>query len=327
MPPGDVVTSPGMRRVAPVLALLAISALPAPAATLLLPPGAGARERAVGEAARRALGGTAGAVIALDPRDGRLLAVLSPTYGVRHAYPPCSVFKVVVGLAGLAEGVIEPHTALECDGGCWAWPGHGAITLRRALAVSCNPFFQQVGRRLGWSAIRRYAGELGLGDRTGSGLRGEARGVLPRSVAPSRVGITSSHARGIRMSALQVATLLAATINGGVVYEPQLVAKDAHRPRVRRRLALPTRELVGGYYSAVAAGSAFGAFHPEPVVGGKTGTCSGVGWLASFAPVDAPEIVIVVFVRRGNGRRASAIAGRIYGELYPGGAAGLAALE
>lgn len=316
-----------MRRVAPVLALLATAALPSPAATLLLPPGAGARERAVGEAARRALGGTAGAVIALDPRDGRLLAVLSPTYGVRHAYPPCSVFKVVVGLAGLAEGAIDSHTTLECDGGCWAWPGHGPIDLRRALAVSCNPFFQQVGRRLGWSAIRRYAERLGLGATTGSGLRGEARGVLPRTVAPSRVGITSSHARGIRMTALQVATMLAATVNGGTVYEPRLSAPDAHRPQVRRHLDLPMEELRGGFYSAVAAGSAFGAFHPEPVVGGKTGTCSGVGWLASFAPVDAPEIVIVVFVRRGNGRRASAIAGRIYGELFAGTSAGLAAME
>jgi cell division protein FtsI/penicillin-binding protein 2 len=306
-----------MRRAATALLLLSSLAPAAPAATLRLPDGADARDRAVGEAARRALGRTAGAVIALDPRDGRLLAVVNPVYGVHHAYPPCSVFKVVVGLAGLAEGVVEPDTPLECDGGCWAWPGHGAVTLRRALAVSCNPYFQQVGRRLGWSAIRRYALELGLGARTGSGLQAEAPGVLPRSVVPSRVGITSSHARGIRMTPLQVATMLAATINGGIVYEPRLAARADHTPVVRRRLELPMHELVGGYYSAVAAGSAFAAFHPEPVVGGKTGTCSGVGWLASFAPVDDPEIVIVVFVRRGNGRRASTIAGKIYAELYP----------
>jgi cell division protein FtsI/penicillin-binding protein 2 len=305
-----------MRRLALLLGLLASAAATAPAETLLLPPGAGPRERAVGDSARRALGRTPGAVVALDPRDGRLLAVLSPTYGVRHAYPPCSVFKVVVSLAGLAEGAIEPHTALECDGGCWTWPGHGAIDLQRALAVSCNPFFQQVGRRLGWSTLRGYAERLGLGAPTGSGLGGEAAGVLPRSVSRQRLGITSSHARGIRMTALQVATLLAATVNGGVVFEPRLSAADAHVPRVRRRLKLPMGELLGGYYSAVSAGSAHGAFHPEPVVGGKTGTCSGVGWLASFAPVDAPEIVIVVFVRRGNGRRASAIAGEIYAELF-----------
>jgi penicillin-binding protein 2 len=306
-----------MRRFALVLGLMAGAVPPLPAETLLLPPDAGARERSVGEAARRAMRRTAGAVVALDPRDGRLLAVYSPTYGVRHAYPPCSVFKVVVGLAGLQEGVITPSTTFECDGGCWAWPGHGAIDLRRALAVSCNPFFQQVGSRLGWSRIRDYAERLGLGTPTGSGLAGETAGVLPRSVPVARVPITSSHARGIRMTALQVATMLAATINGGKVFEPRLSA-GGPSAAIRRRLDLPMGELLGGYYSAVAAGSAHGAFHPEPVVGGKTGTCSGVGWLASFAPVDAPEIVIVVFVRRGNGRRASAVAGEIYANLYPG---------
>jgi len=315
-----------MLRLALTIGLVAGMAVPAPAETLLLPPDAGARERSIGEAARRAMGRTAGSVVALDPRDGRLLAVYSPTYGVRHAYPPCSVFKVVVGLAGLAEGVITPSTTFECDGGCWAWPGHGAIDLRRALAVSCNPFFQQVGRRLGWRAIRDYAERFGLGTPTGSGLPGEAAGVLPRSVPAERVPITSSHARGIRMTALQVAAMLAATVNGGVLYEPRLSAAT-DPPRIRRRLELPMGELLGGYYSAVAAGSAHGAFHPEPVVGGKTGTCSGVGWLASFAPVDAPEIVIVVFVRRGNGRRASAIAGAIYAELYPGVTPALSSAE
>lgn len=316
-----------MHRLALLVGLLGAAAASLPASTLLLPPGAGARERAVGEAARRALGRTAGAVVALDPRDGRLLAVLEPTYGVRHAYPPCSVFKIVVGLAGLEEGVITPETTLECDGGCWSWPGHGPIDLRRALAVSCNPYFQQVGRRLGWTTLRDYAERLGLGATTGSGISGEAAGVLPRQVAAQRVPITSSHARGIRMTALQVATMLAATINGGLVFEPRLSAEGSHEPRIRRRLDLPMDELLGGYYSAVSAGSAHGAFHPEPVVGGKTGTCSGVGWLASFAPVDAPEIVIVVFVRRGNGRRASAIAGAIYAELYPGATPGFSSLE
>ena len=68
--------------------------------------------------------------------------------------------------------------------------------------------------------------------------------------------------------------------------------------------------------SAVNEGSAGSAFDPNVVVAGKTGSCSQVGWFASYAPADRPELVVVVFVRRGNGHAASSVAGRIYQELY-----------
>ena len=65
---------------------------------------------AVGEACRRGLGTLNGSVVAMDPRTGRVIAVVNPAQGVELAYQPCSVFKIVVGLAGLTEGVITPHT-------------------------------------------------------------------------------------------------------------------------------------------------------------------------------------------------------------------------
>jgi cell division protein FtsI/penicillin-binding protein 2 len=68
----------------------------------------------------------------------------------------------------------------------------------------------------------------------------------------------------------------------------------------------------------VNEGSAASAFDPDIVVAGKTGSCSQLGWFASYAPADRPELVIVVFMRRGNGHRASAVAGRIYQDLYKG---------
>jgi penicillin-binding protein 2 len=74
--------------------------------------------------------------------------------------------------------------------------------------------------------------------------------------------------------------------------------------------------LADGFISAVNEGSASSAFDPDVVVAGKTGSCSQLGWFASYAPADHPEVVIVVFVRRGNGHLASAIAGRIYQQLY-----------
>jgi cell division protein FtsI/penicillin-binding protein 2 len=294
---------------------------PAPASSLpalILPPEPSEHDRLVGEACQRALGHTAGGVVALDPRTGRVLAIVNPTYGLLNAYQPCSVFKIVVAVAGLTEGVITPDTTFTCSKGCWMWPGHGPIDLRRALAVSCNPYFERVGEKLGYEKIQHYAQLLGLGAATGINLAGEAQGKLPSSVRVQDVGHLSSHAAGIATSALQLAVLLSATVNGGVVYQPQVGAAAGFEPKERWRLPAGTvfKGLSDGFLSAVNEGSATNAFDPDVLVAGKTGSCSRVGWFASYAPADQPEIVVVVFLRWGNGHEASTVAGRIYQEVF-----------
>src|SRR6185503_19120169 len=139
---------------------------PAPPA-LVVPANADTQDLAVAEAARLGLGHIPGSVVAMDPYTGRVMAVVNPGLGVTQAYQPCSVFKIVVAIAGLTEGVITPETTHDCEGGCWLWPGHGPINLRRALAVSCNPYFEWVGERLGYEKVQRYASLLGLGTPTG----------------------------------------------------------------------------------------------------------------------------------------------------------------
>ena len=286
--------------------------------TVILPPGASAQDQAVAMAAERALGRTAGSVVALDPRTGRVIALVNPTYGLFNAYQPCSVFKIVVAIAGLSEGLITPESTHNCQRGCWAWPGHGRIDLRRALAVSCNPYFESVGEQLGYAKIEQYAQMLGLGATSGINLTGESKGRLPSKVLPAAVGHLSSHAAGIETSAVQLAVLLSATINGGILYQPQVGAADTFVPRERWRLPSGTKldGLAEGFLSAVNEGSAMPAFDPDVLVAGKTGSCSRLGWFASYAPADRPEVVIVVFVRRGNGHLASSIAGKIYQDLY-----------
>ncbi len=285
---------------------------------MVTPVSASAQDIAVTEACRRGLGGTRGAVLAMDPHTGRVITVINPSLAVSTAYQPCSVFKIVVAIAGLTEGVITPETTYTCNGGCWMWPGHGPIDLRRALAVSCNPYFEWVGEQLGYTKVEEYARLLGLGGASGINLTGEATGKVPLFVAPSKVGHLSSHAAGISTSALQLAVLLSATINGGVVYQPQVAGPGDFVPKERWRL--PARTILGGltdgFLGAVNEGSASSAFDPDIIVAGKTGTCSGLGWFASYAPADRPEIVTVVFVRPGSGHLASAVAGRIYQNLY-----------
>jgi penicillin-binding protein 2 len=291
---------------------------PAAPPSLVVPVSASAQDLAVGEACRRGLGNVRGSVIAMDPYSGRVITVVNPTLAVESAYQPCSVFKVVVAIAGLTEGVINPESVYNCQGGCWLWPGHGPINLRRALAVSCNPYFEWVGEQLGYARVQRYAQLLGLGTPSGINLQDEATGRLPLFVGPREVGHLSSHAKGIATSALQLGVLLSATLNGGVIHQPQLSGAADFTPHERWRLPQGTvlGGLTEGFLGAVNEGSAATAFDPDVSVAGKTGTCAGVGWFASYAPAERPEIVIVVFVRPGTGHLASTVAGRIYQNLY-----------
>jgi len=300
----------------------------APRATaVVLPASASAWDLAVGEAARSGLGQTQGAVVAMDPRTGRVLALVNPSLGMQRAFQPCSVFKIVVGIAGLSEGVITPETTHRCQKGCWMWAGHGAIDLKRALAVSCNPYFEWVGEQLGYEKVQRYAHLLGLGELSGINLTGETAGRLPEFVKPSAVGHLSSHAEGIATSALQLAVLLSATVNGGIVLKPQISGPDGFSATERWRLPAGTRleGLSHGFAAAVNEGSASAAFDPDVAVAGKTGTCSALGWFASYAPADRPELVVVVFLRYGSGHGASAVAGRIFRQLFGRGSSSTAA--
>lgn len=289
-----------------------------PARSTILPGNASDWDRRVAEAARGVLGGRAGSVVAMDPRTGRVLSIVNPDYALWHAYQPCSVFKIAVAVAGLSEGVITPQTRIPCTTGCWQWAGHGPIDLRRALAMSCNPYFERVGEQLGYENVQKYARLLGLGELSGINLTGEVPGALPVSVGPADVGHLSSHAAGISTTAVQIAVLLSAAINGGIVYQPQVAGEAGFQPRERWRLPSGTvfDGLADGFMSAVNEGSASPAFDPDVLVAGKTGSCSRVGWFASYAPADQPELVLVVFVRRGNGHQASELAGRIYQELF-----------
>jgi cell division protein FtsI/penicillin-binding protein 2 len=321
-----------------VAALVAALAVPAGAATrpsrrsarsgssaatsVIIPASASAWDVAVGQAARRALGRAAGAVVAMDPWSGRVQAVVNPREAMQRAYQPCSVFKIVVAIAGLSEGVIRPESTYRCTRNCWMWAGHGPIDLRRALAVSCNPYFQWVGQQLGYEKIQRYAHLLGLGEPSGINITGECSGRVPRSVRVDQVAMLSSHAEGIATSAVQLAVLLSATVNGGVVLRPTLAGPQDFTPRERWRLPEGTRldGLAEGFLAAVNEGSASPAFDPEVAVAGKTGTCSALGWFASYAPAERPQVVVVVFLKHGSGHGASAVAGKMFRELFAGGA-------
>ncbi|RMF87431.1 MAG: penicillin-binding protein 2, partial [Nitrospirae bacterium] len=165
--------------------------------------------------AERLLGERTGAVVALDPRSGAVLALAShPTFdpnlfaaglggeqwrrlrrdptvplmdrAIQGQYPPGSVFKLVLAAAALEEDL--GNVQFFCDGGleyhgrryrCWKRWGHGLTDLRRSLVESCDVFYYELGLRLGIDRIARYARRLGLGRPTGIDLPGEASGLIP----------------------------------------------------------------------------------------------------------------------------------------------------
>jgi penicillin-binding protein 2 len=103
-------------------------------------------------------------------------------------YSPGSIFKIVVALAGLQEGVIDSSTISLCPGWvkiydrvfhCWQSSGHGALNVVGAIKNSCNVFFYRLGKKLDIDVIAKYARWLGLDDKTAVDLPGENKGLIP----------------------------------------------------------------------------------------------------------------------------------------------------
>ncbi|MFO7599623.1 MAG: penicillin-binding protein 2 [Candidatus Desulfacyla sp.] len=219
--------------------------------------------------AEKALQEKHGAVVAINPSSGEVLALASsPSYdpnlfikgfdertwqdmvsskdfplqnrALSGQYPPGSIFKIVVALAALEEGVITPEEEIFCNGSfslgnatfrCWNKYGHGKVNLHRALVESCDVYFYHVGRRLGVDKIAQYARRLGMGKETGLDLGNEKDGLIPttqwklkRWGVPWQPGETISTAIGqsfVLATPLQMANLISSVFNGGRVFRPQ----------------------------------------------------------------------------------------------------------
>jgi len=334
------------------------------------------------QAAQQALGEHKGAVVAIDPNSGEILAMVSaPSFDanifsgemqpqewrdvsqnkarplknrtISDTYPPGSTFKVPTTLAGLAEGKITPNTVLNCPGyyffagrryHCHKRTGHGPVNLLKALTVSCNSFYFQLGEMLGVDTIHRYATMLGLGKPTGIDLLGESSGLIPSSEWKIKTygekwypGETLSVAIGqgyVNVTPIQMATAFATIANDGKLFRPYVVKRIVDRqnggeqvfnPDLLSQLSVPTK-----YFEQVKElllnvveskeGTGQRAKIEGIKVGGKTGTAqvSALGrgvsdafqdhaWFVAFAPVDNPQIAVATIVENaGHGGVAAA---------------------
>jgi LysM repeat protein/beta-lactamase class D len=280
----------------------------------------------VREAAVAALGRYNGSVVAIDPNTGRVLSIVNQKLAFSDGFIPCSTIKPVIAVAALEEALIRRDTMIRVG-------RRSYMNLVEAMARSNNPFFEELGRRMGFDTVARYARLLGLGELAGYNLPKEQPGTLPTE-PPARGGVArmSSFGEGIQMTPLQLASLVSTLANGGTMYYLQYPQSEEEKenftPRIKRRLDIEALlpDVRDGMLAAVLYGTGKQSYSGEgeqPL--GKTGTCSDAaarnGWFVSYADQSHPKIVLAVLVRgrRGSavtGPLAALIAGRIYRRLH-----------
>lgn len=167
--------------------------------------------------AEEALGGRPGAIIAVSPESGRVLAMVSgPAFDpnlfsrgisppdwkglvnnpehplinrcIQAAHPPGSTYKLVTAVAALEEGLVKPDTSFFCGGsfrcgnrayGCWKKSGHGKVDLKKGLTESCDVYFYNLGSMLKPDILAKYARGFGFDAPTGIDLNNEKGGLIP----------------------------------------------------------------------------------------------------------------------------------------------------
>ena len=310
-------------------------------------------------------GARAAAVVAIDPRNGAVRAMVSrpgydpnwfvhgissknwnsinndPNYPMNNKvitgeYPPGSTFKIVTGSAafelkkvGLNEPIFDGgfHPMVPTMGNAGG-EVLGWLTFIKALAMSDNVYFYELGYRVGIDNIEKYAHIFGCGERTGIDLEGERKGLVASKKVKReiwdedwRLGDTFNAAigQGFNLTTpIQLSVMLSIVANGGTKYQPYLVDSIINsdgslfeKPKraegkhidvsqqtidyIRMGMSATTQE--GGTASYFAG-------LPKPIAG-KTGTAENShgrdhGLFVAYGPVDDPELVVVCIVEQGG---------------------------
>jgi penicillin-binding protein 2 len=329
-----------------------------------------------------------GAIVVMNPHSGEILALVSsPSFdpnsfsrkvereswveyisdprkplinrAISGEYHPGSVFKLVVAIAALEEGVISKDFRVSCPGKfffgknefrCWKKEGHGSLDLMGAIAKSCDVYFYTLGLKVGIDRIEKWAKKLGLGERTGIDLTFEQPGLIPGREWKKQFlkdkwyeGETISVAVGqgyTTVTAVQIARLTSAIVNGGYLITPHVVKRVGERtldfPKKKIDVSDETLDIIKeAMLYVVEWGTAAGSKLKMVKYGGKTGTSQVVSiraiekilgkswekisfdeipkqfrdhaWFTAFAPYENPEIVVSVVVEHcGGGAKCAA---------------------
>jgi len=311
-----------------------------------------------------------GSIVAIDPKNGAVLAMVSyPSYdsnlfakgisvsdyeklrndksspllnrAIAGEYAPGSTFKLMIGSAALEEKVISPTRIIDDRGVIYVgstpfvgWTVLGSVDLTRAISMSSNIYFYEVGggygdiKGLGIDNIKKYANLFGFGNTLGIDITGERPGLIPDKDWKMKVkgekwyiGDTYHVSIGqgdVLATPLQIVSYVSVIANGGKLYKPEVVdkiigsdgsiVKDIEPEIIRQHFISPENIewIQKGMRENVVSGSGRELSDLPFSVAGKTGTAQYAGnkkthaWYVAYAPYEDPEIVLAVIVEGGG---------------------------
>jgi stage V sporulation protein D (sporulation-specific penicillin-binding protein) len=272
-------------------------------------------------------------------------------------YEPGSVFKVFTTAIGLEENLIAEGTSYNCPGyykvggwtiRCHQHGGHGVLNLPSAISKSCNPYFMQVGMRIGADTFFRYFSGFGFTEKTGIDMIGEASNAGLYHTA-SVLGdqeaslATTAFGQTFKITPIQMITALSAVANGGKLMTPYVVGQvldgdgnvvSTTQPQVKRQIisSETSRRICKMLADATNGGGSKNAYVAGYRVAGKTGTSEKrditdsyevVASFGGFAPADNPQVAVLVLLDqpqcevRFGGTIAAPVAQKILDSILP----------
>ena len=294
-------------------------------------------------AAVEAMGDREGTAIVIDPRTGRIRAIVNPRPAFEQAYPPGSSIKPFTALTSLRSGRLTALTSRQCktrytsenfEIACSHPRSQSPLNLRQALAYSCNDYFAHVSERLNQGAFISTLKSFGFGARTGISAA-ESEGKLPEN--EWRLQDALGEGDSLLVTPIQLLSAYNALVNGGHLYRPWSAQNSqpanteirnfAVAPDHRRLLVESMRDVIL-YGTASRSGLSDLPFY----VFGKTGTSTSSngfrtqGWFVGFVADNEPSEIpaadrinlgILVFLKRAHGSECAEIARRIISREVP----------
>lgn len=265
---------------------------------------------------------------------------------ISDSYEPGSTFKIITATAALEEKKVTLQDSFFCPGfkivedrkiRCHKTQGHGSETFKQGVMNSCNPVFMEIGARVGAKDMLRYYRKLGLYEKTGIDLPGEANSIMHKLDKIGAVELaTMSFGQSIQITPLQLMRAVSAGINGGRLVTPHF-ALEKKNPVTRELTEYEYKEKAGAVSketsqtlrevleAVVAEGTGKNGQVEGYRVGGKTATSeklprrSGkyISSFLGFAPANHPEILGLVLIDEPQGTYyGGVIAAPVMAEIY-----------
>lgn len=261
-------------------------------------------------------------------------------------YEPGSTFKIITATSAFEEGVVTVNDNFYCPGyrivedrriRCHKVVGHGAETFREGIMNSCNPVFMDIGARVGAADFYKNLDKLGLFEKTGVDLPGEANSIFHKLENVGAVELaTMSFGQSFQITPLQLMRAVSAVINGGTLVTPHFgVYVTDENNHIIEKLEYATEENVISEETSetmkslleavVSEGTGHKAYVEGYRIGGKTATSeklprSSNRYISSFigfAPADDPQVLTLILIDEPEGvYYGGTIAAPVVGEIY-----------